>query len=55
MSSGVFKDPADVIEKPLHLLGLHRGAAIAVAVVVAALILSAAAMLLLRHRQASPS
>jgi len=33
--SGVIKDPADLIEKPLHMLGLHGVSAIAVAAAIA--------------------
>jgi hypothetical protein len=45
------KDPADLIEKPLHLLGLHHGWAMAVALVLAALL--GAGLLLWQRRRAS--
>jgi hypothetical protein len=45
----VIKDPADLIEKPLHLVGLHHASAMAVATVVA-LVLGVGVILLLRRR-----
>jgi nitrate reductase gamma subunit len=45
----VIKDPADLIEKPLHLVGLHHASAMAV-VAVAALVLGVGLVLLLRRR-----
>jgi hypothetical protein len=47
----VIKDPADLIEKPLHLLGLHHGWAMAAALVFAALL--GARLLLWRRRRAT--
>ena len=47
--SAVIKDPGDLIEKPLHLLGLHHSSAIAVAVVTS-LVLGIGLILLVRRR-----
>ena len=47
--SAVVKDPADLIEKPLHLLGLHHSSAIAVAAVTG-LVLGIGLILLVRRR-----
>jgi len=45
----VIKDPGDLIEKPLHLLGLHHSSAIAVAAVIG-LVLGVGLILLMRRR-----
>ncbi len=49
----VIKDAADLIEKPLHLLGLHAGAAIAVVVLVTAA-LGAGSFVWWRRRLSTP-
>jgi hypothetical protein len=46
------KDPADLIEKPLHLLGLHHSWAMAVAALLLAALLGAV-LLVWRRRQAT--
>jgi len=49
IAPAVIKDPGDLIEKPLHLLGLHHSSAIAVAAVVG-LVLGVGLILLMRRR-----
>ena len=49
IAPAVIKDPGDLIEKPLHLLGLHHSSAIAVAAVIG-LVLGVGLILLMRRR-----